>query len=202
MKRHISIVLAACAIAASLSALAADPFEEGVAAYHHGDYAKAAEFWAPLAEQGSASAQYSLGSLYAEGKGVPQNDATAFKWFKRAADQGNAAAQYNVGASYAAGTGVERSDAAAAEWFKRAADQDMVFAQFNLGLLYASGHGVPQDNVQALTWLQIALQGLPAGASAMDVAHAIQDVAAKMTREEIDLAKARARDWTAGRRSK
>jgi hypothetical protein len=36
----------------------------------------------------------------------------------------------------------------------------------------------------------------------MDVAHAIQDVAAKMNRDDIDLAKSRARDWAAGRRPK
>jgi TPR repeat protein len=69
----------------------------------------------------NAAAQYSLGTLYAEGKGVEQNDATAFLWFQRAANQGHMAAQYNVGASYAAGAGVAQSDADAAKWFQRAA---------------------------------------------------------------------------------
>ncbi len=199
MKTNIGNLLAACAIGLAFGAVAG-PFEDGTAAYHEKDYAKAAALWQPLAEQGNANAQYSLGTLFAEGKGVPQDDATAFMWFQRAADQGNAAAQYNVGASYAAGTGVAKSYADAAKWFRRAADQGMTFAQLNLGLLYAAGNGVPQDNVEALKWLELAFKGLPAGGSAMDVAHAIQDVATKMTREQIDEAKLRERDWKAGRR--
>ena len=118
-------------------------------------------------------------------------------WFQRAANQGNATAQYNVGASYAAGAGVAKSDADAAKWFRRSADQGMVFAQLNLGLLYAAGNGVPQDNVEALKWLELALLGLPAGAPRMDVARAMQDVAAKMTREQIDEAMQRGGKWKA-----
>ncbi len=166
-----------------------------MAAYHEKDYGKAAEAWAPLAEKGDAAAQYYLGTLYAEGKGVSQNDATAFLWFERSAKQGNPDAQYNVGASYAAGTGVPKSYAEAAKWFQRAADQGMVFAQVNLGLLYAAGNGVPQDNIEAFKWLDIAFRRLPAGESAMDVAHAMEDVTKKMTREQIDEARARERQW-------
>ncbi|MGE5088753.1 MAG: tetratricopeptide repeat protein, partial [Candidatus Levyibacteriota bacterium] len=111
--------------------------------------------------------------------------------------QGNAAAQYNVGASYAAGIGVDKSDADAAKWFRRAADQGMPFAQLNLGLLYAAGNGVPKDSVEAFKWLQIAFRGLPAGGARMDVAHAMQDVGAKLTSDQLDEAKQRAREWRA-----
>jgi TPR repeat protein len=176
---------------------AAGPLEDGMAAYHAKEFSKAAELWRPLAEKGDAGAQFYLGTLYAEGHGVPHDDMTAFKWFERAAGQGNAVAQYNVGASYAAGTGVDKSFPDAAKWFKRAADQGMVFAQVNLGLLYAAGNGVPQDNVEALKWLELAFKRLPAGAEAMDVAHAMQDVTAKMNREEIDEARLRERQWKA-----
>ena len=179
------------------SPAAAGPLDEGSAAYHAQEYAKAAALWEPLAEKGDPTAQYYLGTLYGEGKGVTQNDATAFLWFKRAADQGNAAAQYNVGASYAAGTGVDKSDAEAAKWFRRAADQGMAFAQLNLGLLYAAGNGVAQDNVEAMKWLEIAFRGLPAGGPRMDVAHAMQDVSAKMTNDQRDEARQRAYEWKA-----
>lgn len=128
---------------------------------------------------------------------MAQNDATALMWFQRSANQGNAAAQYNVGASFAAGTGIAKSDTDAAKWFRRAADQGMVFAQLNLGLLYAAGNGVPQDNVEAFKWLELAFRGLPAGGPRMDVAHAMQDVSAKMTRDEIDEATQRERAWKA-----
>jgi TPR repeat protein len=171
--------------------------EEGLAAYRSGDYAKAMELWRPLAEKGNADAQYRVGSMYAEGKGVERNDATALTWFKRAAEGGNAAAQYNVGASYAGGVGVAQDDAEAAKWFKRAANQGMPFAELNLGLLYAAGRGVPQDNIEAMAWLQISLFALPPGGARSDVARAMQDVSAKMTSEQLQDAKEKARVFKA-----
>jgi uncharacterized protein len=182
-------------VAAAAPLRAQGPLADGLAAYHAGDYAKALELWRPLAEKGNAEAQYRLGSLYMEGKGVEHDDAAALKWFLRAAEQGYAAAQYNVGASYAEGAGVEKSDAEAAKWFRRAADQGMAYAQLNLGLLYASGRGVPQDNIQAMTWLQLALFALPAGAARSDVARAMGDVSAKMNDEQLQDARERARMW-------
>jgi uncharacterized protein len=189
---------AALVIATSLGAPAvADPLDDGVTAYHDKMYMRAAELWRPLAESGNPGAQYLLGSLYLEGHGVERNDALAFMWFQRAANQGDAAAQYNVGASYAAGTGVQKSDVEAAKWFRRAADQGVVFAQLNLGLLYAAGNGVPQDSVEALKWLDLAFFALPAGGTRSDVARAMTDVTAKMTREQIEEAKVRERAWKA-----
>lgn len=196
MRFGIRNLLGALAVAAALGApAAAGPLEDANDAYREKAYAKAAELWRPLAEKGDAEAQYSLGTLYAEGKGVEQNDATAFLWFQRAANQGVAAAQYNVGASYATGAGIGKSDVDAARWFRRAADQGMAFAQLNLGLLYAAGNGVPQDDVEAYKWLELAFAGLPPGGPRMDVARAMTDVSAKMTREQLIEAKRRQRAW-------
>ena len=178
-----------------LPAAAQDALDQGLAAYRSADYAKAAEIWRPLAEKGDAAAQYRLGTLYAEGKGVAQDDKEAFKWFQRAAEKGDASAQYNVGASYAAGVGVAKDETEAAKWFRRAAEQGMPFAQLNLGLLYASGHGVAQSNVEAMTWLQIALFSLPPGAARSDVARAMEDVSGKMTDVEREDARDHARGW-------
>lgn len=196
MRFGIRNLLGALAVAAALGApAAAGPLEDANDAYREKAYTKAAELWRPLAEKGDAEAQYSLGTLYAEGKGVEQNDATAFLWFQRAANQGVAAAQYNVGASYATGAGIGKSDVDAARWFRRAADQGMAFAQLNLGLLYAAGNGVPQDSVEAYKWLELAFAGLPPGGPRMDVARAMTDVSAKMTREQLIEAKQRQRAW-------
>ena len=57
------------------------------------------------AEKGDAGAQVNLGNCYAEGRGVPQDNAEAVKWFRKAADQGNAGAQVNLGSCYAEGLG-------------------------------------------------------------------------------------------------
>ena len=45
------------------------------------------------AEQGDADAQYNLGAMYDNGRGVPEDDAEAVRWFRLAVEQGHAGAQ-------------------------------------------------------------------------------------------------------------
>ncbi len=92
-------------------------FEDAVAAYDRGDYATAYRLFEPLAQQGIPEAQYNLGGMYAEGRGVPQNYGKAVKWFRKAAEQGNATAQYNLGGMYFIGKGVLRDFVLAHMWF-------------------------------------------------------------------------------------
>ncbi len=68
------------------SSVAAADFRAGAEAYKRGDYATAYQEWLPLAEQGNADAQFSLGGMYAGGEGVPEDDAAAVKWYRRAAE--------------------------------------------------------------------------------------------------------------------
>jgi TPR repeat protein len=46
------------------------------------------------AEAGDVKAQYYLGTLYCEGKGVARDDTKAVEWLARAAEQGNPDARY------------------------------------------------------------------------------------------------------------
>ncbi len=191
-------LLGAIALAAMVqTAVAQGTLEDGLAAYRAADYVKAVEIWRALAEKGDSVAQYRLGAMYAEGKGVVPDDATAMMWFQRSANLGNADAQYNVGASYAEGTGVAKNIDEAAKWFRRAADQGMPYAQINLGLLYAAGRGVPQSNVEAMKWLGLAVIALPPGGPRSDAARAMQDVADKITPEEAREAREQTRSWKA-----
>ena len=57
--------------------------------------------------QGNADAQFSLGVLYAEGRGVPQDYVEAARWFRRAAEQG-------LGRTVHAGEGREARELAVA----------------------------------------------------------------------------------------
>ena len=50
-----------------------------------------------LEEASDAVAQTLLGMMYQNGKGVPQNDAEAVQWYRKAADQDQAGAQFNLG---------------------------------------------------------------------------------------------------------
>ena len=76
-----------------------------------------------LAEQGNASAQFNLGKMYEFGQGVPQDDAKAVEWYRKAAEQGYASAQKNLGVMYEFGQGVPQDDTKAVEWYRKAAEQ-------------------------------------------------------------------------------
>jgi TPR repeat protein len=58
---------------------------------------------AALAESGDADAQFELGSLYAEGKLVPNDFAEATNWFNKAGEQGHGEALYFLGIIHARG---------------------------------------------------------------------------------------------------
>jgi len=191
-----AVIAAALALAPSAPALAG-ALEDGSAAYQAKDYAKAIALWKPLADSGVAVAQQHIGVMYAEGKGVPQNDVEAAKWFAKAAEQGDPLAQYDLGASFAQGLGVKQDFALAAKWFQRAAAQGMAIAQLNLGLLYASGSGVPKDPVEAMKWIDLSVYGLPAGGVRSDAARALGDLSAGMTSDQILEAKSRERGYKA-----
>jgi TPR repeat protein len=126
------------------------------AAYERADYAEAVRWYRLAADQGDAWAQYNLGLMYANGRGVPQNDAEAIRWYRLAADQGYAWAQFNLGNKYAKGQGVPQNDAEAARWYRLAADQGYADAQSDLGNMYANGEGVPQNDVEAVRWFRLA----------------------------------------------
>ena len=79
-------------------------------AYDKGDYEEALEIWRSLADQGNAKAQFNLGLMYDNGRGVTQDDKEAVKWYKLAANQGNAKAQFNLGVMYDNGEGVTQDD--------------------------------------------------------------------------------------------
>ena len=58
-----------------------------------------------MAEHGDAVAQYTLGEMYANGRGTPRDDAKAVEWYRRAAAQGDAIAQYSLFEMYVNGRG-------------------------------------------------------------------------------------------------
>ena len=71
----------------------------------------------PLAEDGNELAQFELGHMYENGRGVTQDYAEAMKWYRLAADQGYAAAQNNLGVMYKNGLGVLQDNVMAHMWY-------------------------------------------------------------------------------------
>jgi TPR repeat protein len=64
----------------------------GIDAYRAGNYAEAYRLWLPQAQAGVARAQFHLGALFFEGRGVPQNDRLAYAWLTLAQENGSPAA--------------------------------------------------------------------------------------------------------------
>jgi TPR repeat protein len=164
-------------------------FQKGFDAYNRGDYATALGEWTPFAEQGNADAQYNLGLMYDNGRGVPQDYKTAMKWYTLAAEQGNADAQYNLGFMYDNGYGVPQDDKTALKWWTLAAEQGNADAQTSLGVMYYNGEGVLQDYVYAHMWFNIA------ASSGNKTASENRDIVAKqMTPSDISAAQDLARE--------
>jgi TPR repeat protein len=156
MKRLLFTLLATTTLSLALPAQAG--LKEGLEAYEQGDYATALKELRPLAEQGHAGAQFYLGVMYENGRGVPQDYKEAAKWFHKAAEQGDADAQNNLGVMYAEGQGVPQDYTEAAKWFRKAAEQGYAGAQNNLGVMYDKGQGVPQDYKEAAKWYHKAAE--------------------------------------------
>ena len=69
------------------------------------------------AEAGDAEAHVNLGFRYANGLGVPEDEAEAVRWWQMAADQGHADAQYLLGGRYFSGEGVPQDYVQAHMWY-------------------------------------------------------------------------------------
>ena len=61
-----------------------DAIAAGIRAYEIKDYARAHDLWRPLAEAGQPMAQFHLGALYCEGRGVIRDLDEAQIWLARA----------------------------------------------------------------------------------------------------------------------
>ncbi len=87
------------------------------AAYYRGDFTTAASVFRAMAEQGNPRAQFFLGEMYLNGRGVPKDYAQALKWARAAAEQHDSDAQYTLGGMYESGKGVPQDYGRAHLWY-------------------------------------------------------------------------------------
>ena len=150
--------LAAGLIAAMLGACVAAPppgdFDAGYQAYQKGDFQAALAIWRPLAESGHAVAQYNLGLMHAEGRGLAQNRELAIGWLDKAAAQGVPEAAFNLAGLHLAST--KPDYAATRRLLGIAADAGLDRAQHSLAKLYEYGLGGPKDAGRAFQYFSQA----------------------------------------------
>ncbi len=141
-----------CAIAFSAQA---EPYDDGLAAYTNGDYAKAGQQFMAAAELGSPGAEHMLMRLFTEGKlRAADMDNETLKWTRKAAENGIKQAQFQLAEIYAKKQGNVKN---AIQWYRLAADQNHPDAFFELGEIYKKGaEGIVADASKSAQMYQIA----------------------------------------------
>ena len=167
----------------------AQDYQKGMDAANSGNYATAFKELHPLAEQALAEAQFILGGMYLNGRGVPQDYDEAVKWFRLATKQWAADTQWIFSHKQHDGDGALKKNADTLKWYRLAAEQGNAIAQADLGEMHATSKGVPQDNVMAHMWYTLA------AANGFEKANELRDERASlMTRSDISKAQAMARE--------
>jgi TPR repeat protein len=107
-----------------------------------------------------AEAQYLIGYLHEQGRGVKQDNAEALNWYRAVADNNDHVnAQYSIAQLYRSGgrgRGVTQNNEIAVEWYSKAANNGHSTVEYDMGICYQDGIGVAPDAHQALEWFRMA----------------------------------------------
>ena len=116
--------------------------------------------------------------------------------FQALAERGNVRAEFFLGGMYLSGTGVSQDYAQALKWSSAAAKRGSTAAQFNLGKMYEQGLGVKQDIVEAHMWYSLS-----ASSGDEQATRQRDEVAHRMSYDQIQEARKRAKAWLQAHRS-
>jgi len=155
----------------------------------------AVKWWRQAAEAGYPPAMGMLASAYLGGQGLDKDMVEAVRWARSGAVKNDMISQSILGRAYLdGGGGLARDIGQALQWTRLAAARGEPNAQATLGRMYLAGTGVPQSFVQAHMWLNLAAaRGLAQAVKQRD------DLAAKMTAEQLAEAQKLATAWRPAR---
>ena len=131
-------------------------FNKGLISYDQGDYARAFEFWLPLAQTDDLAAMRNVALLLKDGKGAERDSGRALYFSERAGRAGLVSAQVNAAFMHLNGEGTPQDYKTASFWFHAAAVAGVPAARYNLGVMYEKGLGVERDPARALAWYALA----------------------------------------------
>ena len=137
MKKLLPLLIVCILVLETAGVSRGNDFRKGVEAYNKNDYVTALREWVPLAEQGDADVQYSLGMMHDIGQGVRQDYMTAMKWYNLAAEQGQPNAQAALGQMHQNGDGVPKDLIRAYMWYQIAASAGVKFADEARDIIFA-----------------------------------------------------------------
>ena len=126
-------------------------------AFQRGYFLTAFQYATDRVEQkGDPIAMTLLGELYANGLGVPRDDAKAADWYKLAAARGDKNAMFALAMFALQGRAGPRDREQSAKWLAAAAKLGHAEAAYDLALLYIEGQLFPQDFKRAAELLRVA----------------------------------------------
>ncbi|MBI5138042.1 MAG: sel1 repeat family protein [Nitrospirae bacterium] len=141
-----------------LATLATSPaFAGAMEHYSAGRWVEAAQGFAALGARGNMWARFYLGDMYANGRGIPRNDAAAVEWLRPAAMAGLSPAQLAM-AEVLERPGPQHDLETAAVLYRFAAP-DLPRARYRLALMFLAGRGVPARPDLAAGMAHSAAQG-------------------------------------------
>ena len=117
-----------------------------------------AALWLRWAAEGVAEAQYMLGGMLVEGRGVAVDLFRARNWFQRAAEAGITDAKVALGEMLLNGRGGQRDASAALDLVRAGGSKGHSGAMFALGAIHGGGHGFAADRALAQRWFQAAAE--------------------------------------------
>ena len=134
----------------------ADALADGQNALMRGDDGGAIRLWTPPALEGNPEAQFRLGLMYLNGRGVAPDPKMAVRWFKMAIEKHHIGASLSLARLYMDKAGANYDPETALGLLRDVAGQGVTEAQRYLGELYRKGGGVAQDFEEARRWYQLA----------------------------------------------
>lgn len=137
-----------------------DIYENAVDFPH--DYSLAMNWYEKAAEKGSGEAEWRLGLMYLEGKGVAKNTEDAMKHFLESINQYSESetSMYKMGNLYSDGSLGKVNPSLAVEWWSKACENVFAVSEeaaYKLGYAYYDGYGVKRDLEKAKYYFELAL---------------------------------------------
>lgn len=128
-------------------------FNDGLMAFHKGDYVTAFREFRSLAEEGHTKAQIQLGIMYEMGLGVKLNYTEASQWYQKAAIQGDRDAQKRLIEMRKKGLAATFQAPVPENWQGNTTEPQ---SQYDIGVMYFRGIGVTRDYAIAFQWFYMA----------------------------------------------
>ncbi|MFC1674031.1 tetratricopeptide repeat protein [Pseudomonadota bacterium] len=149
--KHFTLIPALLALlfAGNAFAQAGGSYEQGLKMVRSGQWSAALGEFVPLAEEGHAASQFSVGLIHHLGRGVRQDLEEAYSWYKKSAMQEHPPAVNNIGMMYLNGEYVAQNREVAFKLFLKASETHAQ-AKDNLAQCHEKGWGTPQDGDKAI----------------------------------------------------